>query len=66
MKLTSLEKLLITGLKTSSVPKGKVAAILLHLKEEEQQLEMGQYMLEHQTATPEELLKVAQEIAARA
>ena len=63
MALTQVEKHLIAGLKLHSVPRGTVVAILLHLKTEDQQLELAQYMMENEQAAPEELLRVAQRLA---
>ncbi len=64
MALTELEKNLIAGLKLNSVPKGNGIAIMLHLKTEDAQLEMLQYVLEHEEATADELLALAQRMGA--
>lgn len=63
MELTEVEKKLIAGLKLNSVPKGKAAVIFMLLQEKEQQLEMLQYILENEQATPDELLDVARRLA---
>ena len=66
MELTELEKNLIAGLKLNSVPMGKLVAIMLHLKTEDAQMEMLGYVLEHEEATADELLALAQRMGAEA
>lgn len=57
--MTEIEKNLIASLKLNAIPKGTIVAMLLHLKEEQQQLDMMQYVLENRYALPNELLDIA-------
>ena len=65
MPITEVEKLLISGLKLCGVKKGIGMVILLLLKEEDQQMDMIEYIVEHKQATEQELLNVARRMAAQ-
>lgn len=63
MELTSTEKTLARGLTAFGATKNMVAAILMLLDEQENlQEELIHYMVEHQKATPRELLERAIEM----
>ena len=56
MELTDLEKHLVHWLKLIGVGEGQAVSMLLVLHTQEMQLEMMDWMAEHQEASPEELL----------
>ena len=63
MKLRGTEKTLADGLAAFGATKSMTAMILTLLAEQEQlQLELINYMVRHQTATPRELLEKAIEM----
>ncbi len=64
MILTETEKTLANGLAAFGATKNMAAAILMLLNEQEDlQIELINYMVGHQTATPRELLEQAIEMA---
>lgn len=63
MELTATEKTLARGLTAFGATKNMAAAILMLLDEQEElQEELINYMVEHQNATPRELLEQAIEM----
>lgn len=63
MELTEAQKLLIACLKHFGVSKGRAMAIFLMLKEESQQLDMSEYLLNEPDMTDEKALDMARKIA---
>ena len=63
MELTEAQKLLIACLKHFGVNKGRAMAIFLMLKEESQQLDMSEYLLNEPEMTDEKALEMARRIA---
>ncbi len=63
MELTETQRLLINGLIAFKARRGIIVHICLLLEEEQQQIEMIQYMVDHQNATGEELLQQAKKMA---
>lgn len=64
MALTETKQTLISGLQAFGATKNMAAAILMLLNEQEDlQIELINYMVGHQTATPRELLEQAIEMA---
>lgn len=58
MALTETKQTLISGLQAFGATKNKAAAILMLLNEQEDlQIDLINYMVDHQNATPRELLK---------
>lgn len=64
MELTEVQKLLIACLKRFGVSKGRSMVVCLLLKEEEQQMDMIEYLLNEPDMTDEKALNTAQRIAA--
>ncbi len=63
MMLTQTQELLIDGLKVFKVKKDLIIGILLMLQEEDQQMELMEWMSNHEGATPSQILQQATEIA---
>ena len=61
--MTETQKLLFRGLEAFRVPKGIAAEIFVRLHEEERQVQMMDYMVSHESATPENLLNEARRIS---
>lgn len=61
--LTELEELLIDFLLTSNATKGTGAKVSLALQEENQQLEMCQFLSDNPEASDDEILQMALRIA---
>lgn len=63
MALTQTEQTLVSGLQIFGATKNMAAAILMLLNEREDlQIDLINYMVEHQKATPRELLEQAIEM----
>lgn len=63
MALTETKQTLISGLQAFGATKNMVAAILMLLNEQEDlQIDLINYMVDHQNATPRELLERAIEM----
>lgn len=63
MALTATKQTLISGLQAFGATKNMAAAILMLLNEQEDlQIDLINYMVEHQNATPRELLEQAIEM----
>ena len=63
MALTEAEKLLVAALKHFGVSKGRAMVVCLLLKEEEQILDMVEYLLSKEKVTDEEAVAQARKIA---
>lgn len=63
MALTEAQKLLIACLKHCGIGEGKAMVVCLLLKEEEQQLDMAEFLLSKENITDEEALNTAHQIA---
>lgn len=57
MKLTKTQKLLMYGLKQLNTSEEDMVIIMVSLQEEEEQLEMIQYLASHLDATDQDILK---------
>ena len=64
MELTEAQNLLIDCLRHFGVSKGRSMVVCLLLKEEEQQMDMIEYLLNEPDMTDEKALNTAQRIAA--
>lgn len=63
MELTEAQNLLIDCLRHFGVSKGKAMVVFLLLKEENQQMDMIEYLLSKEKVTDEEALDMARRIA---
>ena len=61
--MTETQKLLFRGLEAFRVPKGLAAEVFVRLPEEEKQVQMMDFMVSHETATPETLLAETRRIS---
>lgn len=62
MELSQVEQVLLGYLKTSKAKKGTQLIVFLALKEENQMIEMCEFLDENEQATDEEILSVAKRI----
>ena len=65
MALTEIEERLIDGLKIDGVRKGAAMAVFLMLKEDNQRMDMIEYLLSKERVTDEEALDMANRLAAK-
>lgn len=65
MALTEIEARLIDGLKIDGVKKGAAMAVFLMLKEDNQRMDMIEYLLSKEKVTDAEALEMANRLAAR-
>ena len=64
-ELTEIEKAVITLLAHSNIKPREAAFTLIHLQTEDQMLAMGEYLIEHEEATGQEILNQAKWISHR-
>ena len=65
VELTEIDARLIDGLKIDGVRKGAAMAVCLMLKEDNQRMDMIEYLLSREKVTDEEALDMARRLAAK-
>lgn len=65
MALSEVEKNLVAGLKLHDISMGKALAVCLLLKQDEQRLDMLEFLLTEEEVTDKEVMRVAHKLAAK-